>query len=149
MPSPGPTSVAFLVGFLLLSCNGGEQSSDELVSCVTFDASADVDVSGIFEYSGVFQFLLRGTITLEQEGATVRVTDTTYENAFDRALEGEGTLEGNRLGITLVPKNGETDYSAEVIFLFGEDGETFCVEFDDTNGDAGPMGTYRGRRITR
>ena len=81
--------------------------------------------------------------------SVVRVTDTTYENAFDRALEGEGTLESNRLAITLVPKNGETDYSAEVLFLFGEDGETFCVEFDDSNGDTGPMGTYRGRRVTR
>ena len=96
-----------------------------------------------------FRFLLRGTITFEQDGTRVRVTDTTYENAFDRALEGEGTLEGNRLLITLVPRNGETDYSAEVLFLFGDEGATFCVEFDDTNGDAGPMGTYRGERLSR
>jgi hypothetical protein len=78
----------------------------------------------------------------------VRITDTTYENSSDRRLEGEATLQGNRLDIQLVPQNGDTNYRADVLFLFSEDGNEFCVEFSDTNGDAGELGTYRGTRIS-
>jgi hypothetical protein len=109
--------------------------------------TAKVDVSGTYSYSGDSIFLLRGTITFEQEEDVVRVTGVTYENSRDRDLVGESVLRGNRLPITLVPKNGDTDYRADVTFLFSDDGETFCVEFSDTNGDAGGMGTYQGTKV--
>lgn len=138
-----------LGALLAVSCGGEDAVETGPVQCVSSDPAAQVDVAGLFEYGGASRFLLKGTITFEQEGDLVRVTDTTYTNAFDRALEGEATLEGNRLLIELVPKNGDPDYTAEVLFLFGEGGQTFCVEFTDTNGDEGVMGTYSGRRISR
>jgi hypothetical protein len=116
-------------------------------SCPPEDPAAQVNVGGVYSYGGDSFYLLRGTITFEQEGDVVRVTGVTYENSGDRDLVGEGVLQGNKLPIVLVPKNGDTDYRAEVTFLFSNDGESFCVEFADTNGDTGGMGTYRGTRI--
>jgi len=116
-------------------------------ACAPPDPAAVVSVAGVFRYEGDSPFLLRGTITFEQEGDAVRVTGVTYDNSADRPLVGEGTLAGNRLEIDLVPENGDPDYLARVTFLFGDGGATFCVEFSDTNGDAGPLGTYSGTRI--
>lgn len=116
--------------------------------CPQEDFQASVNVAGTYRYFGTRPFLLIGTITFEQEGDLVRVTDTTYENSGDRRLMGQATLQGNRLNILLVPQNGDTDYLADVTFLFSEDGNEFCVEFSDTNGDAGELGTYRGTRIS-
>jgi hypothetical protein len=131
-----------------------------LVAACTSDADPEVaawdceeqplaapDVNGVYRYEGSGPpYFLRGTITFEQTGATVRVLDTTYDNAADRALEGQGTLVGNRLDILLVPRNGDPDYEAEITFLFSPDGDFFCCAFSDTNSDAGPLGSYRGER---
>ena len=144
-----PLLFAGLGALPLVACGGDGATEPSPVQCVAEDPSATVDVRGIFEYGGNSRFLLKGTITFEQEGELVRVTDTTYTNAIDRALMGEANLEGNRLLIELLPKNGDPDYTAEVLFLFGEGGATFCVQFTDTNGDEGVMGTYSGRRISR
>lgn len=120
--------------------------------CAEENAAATIDVSGVFRY-GVGDLLdlsvptLSGTITFEQEGTTVRVVDTTYDLGLDRALEGTAELNGNKLVITLVPRNGDTDYRAEVTFVFSSDGGEFCVAFSDTNGDAGGLGSFVGRRI--
>jgi len=138
-----PTPVLLAVS-CLAACGGGHTETGGL--CPGPDAGALVTVAGIYRYEGDSPFLLRGTITFEQDGDTVRVTRVTYENSADRPLVGEGTLHGNRLDIGLVPENGDPDYHAQVSFLFGADGATFCVEFADTNGDTGPMGTYTGRR---
>jgi len=107
---------------------------------------AVVDVNGVYRYSGPGAYRLRGTITFEQVGATVRVIGTTYDNANDRELEGEGTIVGNRLDIVLVPINGDVDYSADITFHFSPDGNEFCCAFSDTNDDTGPMGSYIGVR---
>jgi hypothetical protein len=73
--------------------------------------------------------------------------NTSYDNSSDRALESAFTpLHGNRLDIVLTPRNGDTNYRADVTFIFSDDGDTFCVEFSDTNGDTGGMGSYRGVR---
>ncbi len=89
---------------------------------------------------------MSGTITFAQEGDTVRVVNTTYDFGSDRALEGEAQLQGNTLLITLVPRNGDTDYRADVTFVFSGDGDEFCVSFSDTNGDAGELGSFVGVR---
>ena len=107
---------------------------------------AVVDVNGVYRYAGQNVYSLRGTITFEQTGTTVRVVGTTYDNANDRELEGEGTIVGNRLDLTLVPINGDPDYSADVTFHFSPDGSEFCCAFSDTNDDIGPMGSYTAVR---
>ncbi len=126
--------------------SGGSGGGD---ACPVDSPLTAVNVAGTFEYGQglVGPYTLRGTISFTQSSADVNVTGTTYENANDRDLIGQGTLVGNRLDITLVPKNGDPDYSAEVTFLFGDGGATFCVAFTDTNNDAGPMGSYRGSRL--
>ncbi len=129
-------------GLALLACVNGPMGSSD---CPAEDPIAQVDVAGTWRYSGADIFKLRGTITFEQQGSQVRVTDTTYDNSGDRRLQSEFTpLQGNKLVIVLTPKNGDTDYRADVTFLFRPDGDRFCVEFSDTNGDSGPMGTYTG-----
>ncbi len=115
--------------------------------CANSNPAASIDVSGLYRYSASDLFNLSGTIELAQEGQTVRVVNTTYDFGNDRALEGEGTLVGNTLAIQLVPRNGDTNYRADVQFVFGADGDEFCVGFTDTNGDAGDNGSYIGRRI--
>ncbi len=116
------------------------------VPCEMPDVDASPNVAGIYDYFGVNPFAITGTITFEQEGDTVRVTDTTYDFTDNRRLMGEATIDGNTLAIPLVPINGETDYRADVIFRFSDDGDTFCVEYNDTNGDAGDLGDFQGRR---
>ena len=116
--------------------------------CPQVDTQATMpDVAGVFRYAGVRPFLLTGTITFEQDGSTVSVVDTTYDFTGDRRLEGTGNLIGNRLEVLLVPRNGDPDYSAQVTFVFSADGNTFCVQYADTNGDSGDLGTYHGERI--
>jgi hypothetical protein len=103
-------------------------------------------VSGTYRYAQGLPgpYGLLGTIVFSQVGDTVTVESTTYDNANDRELTGSADLSGNRLDITLVPKDGSGGYSADVTFLFGDGGSTFCCSFSDTNADVGPMGSYRG-----
>jgi hypothetical protein len=132
---------------LLLAACG---SSDGSTPAVQWDCeelpAAVVDVTGTYRYSSTTGYFLRGTITFVQTGTTVQCTGCTYDNANDRELEGVATIVGNRLDITLVPINGDLDYTADVTFLFSPDGNEFCCGFSDTNGDAGPMGSYTGVR---
>ncbi len=115
--------------------------------CADVNENATINVAGTYRYAGdQITYWLRGTISFTQDGNTVQVTGTTYDNAGDRDLVGTGTLLGNYLIIQLVPKNGDDDYIADIEFIFSDDGNTFCVEFSDTNGDAGDMGSYRGLR---
>lgn len=107
------------------------------------DASAAVSVAGTYRFFGH----LRGTIELEQTGTTVSLVKTTYENADDRPVVGSGELVGNVLDVVLVPENGDTNYSADVRFVFSAGGDEFCVSFSDTNGDEGRLGSYTGWRV--
>jgi hypothetical protein len=105
------------------------------------------NVSGTFRYASAI-YGLSGTIRFEQDGSRVRVTDTTYDRGNDRALAGEAELLGNRLDIQLTPRNGDTNYSADVRFLFSASGSEFCLlGFEDTNGDVGGEGSYFGERL--
>ncbi|MEE9296728.1 MAG: hypothetical protein V3W34_17430 [Phycisphaerae bacterium] len=115
--------------------------------CTPQDETAAPDVSGVFRYAAAEGFSLSGTIVFAQQGDTVRVLDTTYDFGTDRALQGEAQLEGNTLDIQLFPRNGDTDYRADVIFVFSDDGNEFCVAFSDTNGDRGDLGSFVGVRI--
>jgi hypothetical protein len=140
-----PASVAWTFGapaLLVLACSGGNESPRTRPWCPTAESAAAPDVAGTYRYLGP----LRGSITLEQTGTLVRLVDTTYDNADDRPLIGEGTLEGNVLQMRMVPENGETDYDALVNFVFDATGDRFCVQFSDTNGDRGALGSYTGRR---
>jgi hypothetical protein len=104
-------------------------------------------VAGLFRYQGgATGFFLRGSITFEQEDDLVRVVAVTYDNANDRPLVGEAVLHGNVLDIVLVPENGDLDFEADCQFVFSADGSRFEVEFSDTNGDNGPLGSYVGTR---
>jgi hypothetical protein len=115
--------------------------------CADADPSAVVQVSGTYDYGGDTSLSLIGTITFEQQGDLVRVTDTTYLNSNDRPLQSEfAPLDGNTLVLKLTPKNGDTNYQADVTFRFSKGGEIFCVEFSDTNGDAGVLGSYHGAK---
>ena len=109
------------------------------------DAGASVVVNGTYRYASPI-FALRGTIDFAQQGELVQVTDTRYDNApRDRSVVGTAALAGNRLDIRLVPKNGDTDYTANVSFVFTEGGRRFCVpQFSDTNGDTGGDGSFFG-----
>ncbi|NOT01597.1 MAG: hypothetical protein HOP29_13325 [Phycisphaerales bacterium] len=110
--------------------------------------AAGLNVSGEFRYTGLAPFFnLSGTITFEQDDDVVRVTMTTYDAGTDRPLIGAGALSGNVLNIVLVPENGDTNYRADVEFIFGENGDTFSVAFSDTNGDIGGPGSYSGQRV--
>lgn len=124
-------------------------------SCAVEDPQATVNVAGVYRYSGRganqdsgAEFGLSGTITFAQDGSRVRVTDTTYDFSGLRRLESDfAELQGNRLEAVLTPINGDTDYTAHVTFIFGDDGGTFCVAFEDTNEDAGGLGSFRGERL--
>lgn len=117
------------------------------IPCSDEKSDASVNVAGTFRYSGFTPGYLSGTITFEQEGSTVRIVETTYDFPGNREVIGEAQLNGNRLDVELTPKNGDTDYRADVTFVFSEDGNTFCVEFSDTNGDAGDLGSFTAERI--
>ncbi len=132
-----PACVLFALG---VACTDEDPATGP--SCSEPDASAVVSVAGNYRYFGH----LRGTIQLEQSGSTVSIVKTTYENANDRPVIGSGELAGNVLDAVLVPENGDTDYRADVRFVFTSDGGEFCVAFSDTNGDRGPLGSYTGRR---
>jgi hypothetical protein len=137
-------AAAAISGMSILACIGNPLPDGG--DCPAENPAAAVNaVAGTYRYSGDNLFLLRGTITFEQQNNMVRVTDTTYENSSDRRLRSEFTaLQGNKLVAVLTPINGDTDYRADVTFLFSEDGRRFCVAFSDTNGDTGDMGTYVG-----
>lgn len=135
---------------LLLLAGGCSNGSGTAPALIAWDCEelpgADVDVTGTYKYFSSTGYFLRGTITFEQTGKTVKCTGTTYDNSGDRQLKGEATIAGNRLDIALAPINGDTDYEATVTFLFSPNGELFCCGFDDTNGDVGPLGAYEGIR---
>jgi len=135
------------LALLLAACNS---SDNQEAASLAWDCdelpAATVDVTGTYRYTGSSGHFLRGTITFVQTGTTVVCTGTTYDNSSDRELEGVATIVGNRLDITLVPKNGDLDYEAEVSFLFSPDGNEFCCGYADTNNDTGPLGSYNGTR---
>ncbi|MGH7162737.1 MAG: hypothetical protein ACREID_04575 [Planctomycetota bacterium] len=127
---------------LLTACGGGSAAAPPPV-----DLPAPILVTGTYAYQGTApEFSLRGTIAFEQVGDVVRVVEVVYDNSGDRPLIGEATLEGDRLEISLVPENGDTDFRADVTFVFNEDRSSFQVEFADTNGDTGGLGSYVGTR---
>src|SRR5687767_2277206 len=96
---------------LTLACIGN-------APCVE-NPSANINVAGTYRFFGDDIFLLRGTITLTQQDNLVSVTGVTYDNSGDRDLVGGPTaLQGNKLDIVMVPKNGDTDYIANVKFIF-------------------------------
>jgi hypothetical protein len=112
------------------------------------DGGVTLTVSGAYRYaSPVFE--LRGTISFARQGDVVQVTGTSYDNApRDRSVVGMAPLAGNRLDVRLVPSNGDTDYTANVSFVFTEGGRRFCVrEFSDTNGDTGGDGSFFGLHV--
>ena len=139
---------------------GGAVAASDCTSQVLVQDCADeledatINVAGVFRYAGNganaetgVGFSLSGTITFEQQGNMVRVTDTTYDFRSLRRLESEfADLRGNELFLDLVPTNGDADYQTAVKFVFSADGNEFCVEFMDTNDDQGALGSFRGVR---
>ncbi len=109
-----------------------------------------INVAGTFDFAGdTPPNTMQGTITFEQTGDQVKVAGTTYSNTSDRELMGgPATITGNTLLIQLIPINGDTNYTATVTLVFSDDGSEFCVEFNDTNGDLGGLGSYIGVRQT-
>jgi hypothetical protein len=105
------------------------------------------DVTGVHHYRSL-QYALRGDIAFTQAGTRVTIGGVTYDNADDRPLMGQADLVGNRLDAVLVPTNGDTDYRADVSFIFDQQGTSFCLlGFSDTNGDIGGPASYFGSRI--
>ena len=107
-----------------------------------------LDVSGTFRYAGFIRGpgagFLSGSITFDQVSDIVNVTQTTYDFTNNREVIGQAQLVGNRLDIQLEPISG--GYTADVVFIFTPDGDEFCVEFHDTNGDFGDLGSFDGTR---
>jgi hypothetical protein len=112
------------------------------------DATAAIaDVTGVHHYRSL-AFALAGNIAFTQAGTRVTVGGVTYDNADDRPLMGQADLVGNSLDVVLVPTNGDTDYRADVSFIFDQQGTSFCLlGFSDTNGDTGGPGSYFGSRL--
>jgi hypothetical protein len=143
------TAGVLSVGALTWLGCGGFQSV-EVASCAVEDPAATVNAAGVYRYAGEgtnvsgYSFLLSGTVTLEQDGNLIRVADCTYDSPGLRPIESEWTpLEGNKAAMKLVPRNGDTDYVADVTFIFNDGGGEFCVAYMDTNGDMGDMGSFR------
>ena len=119
-----------------------------------YDAFSHIDVTGTYNWGenptslapGTSSERSQGTITFVQTGPVVQVTGTTHDAPGNRDLTGSGTFVGNVLDISLVPKNGDTDYTATMRFTFSEDdgGDRFQTDFSDTNAD---HGTTFGLRI--
>jgi hypothetical protein len=110
-------------------------------------AATPADISGVYRYRSL-TYALRGNIAFTQTGARVSVGGITYDNADDRPLMGEADLVGNRLDVVLVPTNGDTDYRADVAFVFDQQATSFClVSFSDTNDDFGGAQSYFGERL--
>ena len=140
---------AMLVGGSCVAtpANGPEECADQ-------QPAAMINVAGVFRYSGGgtnlqtgVGFDLSGTVTFEQQGNRVRVSDSTYDFAGLHRFAGEVTeLQGNRLVTQLIPINGDEDYRADVTFIFSEDGSSFCGEYTDTNLDTGKLGSFVGVR---
>jgi hypothetical protein len=153
--APLPVALGLLLGLGALAlfvgpvagC-GGSRGSNNPSGCASYQASAVLDVSGTWDYEGdPITHRLFGTITMTQVGTTVTVTGCTYTNApQDRSLTGAADLDGNRLEIVLsAPANAtRPPFEADCVFLFDATGTRFCVEFSDTNGDVGGMGSYEG-----
>ncbi len=122
--------------------------------CADETEDATLNVAGVFRYAGNGanaetggSFNLSGTITFEQQDDMVRVTDTTYDFGGLRRLESEfAELRGRTVFLSLSPINGDTDYQAAVTFVFGDQGNEFCVGFTDTNSDQGAVGSFTGVR---
>ena len=139
MSSPAAPSLLLLA--VLAACNGSREAPAQ--------GGAVPLVEGTYDYRGFappLPYALRGTIAFEQVGDLVRVTNVTYANSFDRPLVGEANLVGDRLDIVLVPENGDTNFQADVTFIFSADRNTFEVAFSDTNGDSGNLGDYVGTK---
>ena len=122
--------------------------------CAGSMPEAVINVAGVFRYSGDGSnagtgngFSFSGTITFEQDGNRVRVSDTTYDVGVLRPVAGDfAELDGNVLDTVLTPINGDEDYVAAVRFIFSDDGNEFCVQFTDTNDDSGGLGSFVGSR---
>lgn len=122
--------------------------------CAGSMPEAVINVAGVFRYSGDGAnsetgggFSFSGTITFEQDGTMVRVSDTTYDAGVLRPVAGDfSELDGNVLDTVLTPINGDEDYQAAVRFIFSDDGNEFCVQFTDTNDDSGGLGSFVGSR---
>ena len=144
-PRPLCECAALLALLLAAACPGPERPTR--IRCAAPDPDATLPAAGVFRYASP-DFTLSGTITFVQQGTRVTVTDTTYDTGRDRALIGTTELQGNRLDITLTPKNGDTNYRAEVSLTFSDAGRRFCLlGFSDTNDDTGGEGSYVGTRI--
>ena len=114
--------------------------------CADQRETATLNVAGVNADTGG-SFNLSGTITFEQQDNMVRVTDTTYDSGGLRRLESEfAELRGRTVFLSLSPINGDTDYQAAVTFVFGDQGNEFCVGFTDTNSDQGAVGSFTGVR---
>lgn len=147
------SALVVLVGTWAL---GGCAIDVSVESCATEDENAPVlQVAGVYRYSGTGvnansgqTFQLSGTVTLEQSGNMVRVSDSTYDFINLRPVESLfAELDGNRLFLLMTPINGDEDYMAAVKFVFSDDGTEFCVEYQDTNSDMGDLGSFRGERM--
>jgi hypothetical protein len=140
------TSLALCCTALLCAaCTQESIRPIEIEPCDATSPDAGVSAVGTYDYESPI-WNLWGTITFAQDGNTVSVTEVTYNHPQARSLVGSADLEGNRLDITLVPANGDTDYSADVTLIFEDGGQRFCLlEFSDSNDDYGGEGSYRGR----
>jgi hypothetical protein len=150
---PGPLPRAGLIAALFVAvfaaaCPDGDRASGRDLGCPAIDGAAAITAAGVYRYVSA-EFALSGTITFAQEGSLLRVTDTSYDTGNDRSLIGSAALAGNRLDIVLTPKNGDTNYTAQVSFVFSDGGRRFCLlGFSDTNGDTGQEASYLGAQVT-
>ena len=136
-----------IVAAVLALLGGGSCGLSPSGDCPDAPPATTIDVTGTYRYSGVAPLSLSGTITFEQTGRRVLLVNTTYDLGGNRPLVGEANLDDNVLQMALIPENGDTDYRADVTFVFSDDGKQFCVAFRDTNNDSGSLGSFRGERL--
>ncbi len=123
-------------GAVLATVTGCVTLSTEINDTIPANPNATVNVAGTWRW-GTFETIDEGTITLSQSRDTVTVDGVEYFLPPNlRDLTGQADLAGNVLDILMVAKNG-TEYQADVVLTFSEDGQRFIADFSDTNGDVG------------
>jgi hypothetical protein len=129
--------------------SSGDLDVDTLFEPVPANTDAQVTVAGTWEWGAQrFRPLVEGEIDLSQDGDTVTVDQVRYFlNPVLRDLEGQAVLDGNVLTIQMRARDG-TNYVADNVITFSEDGRRFTAEYIDSNGDdSNILGLTAGERI--
>ena len=134
---------------LMLTAGCVTSSAGDLFDPIETNPDAQINVSGTWRWGAQrFLPLVEGEIDLSQDGTTVTVEAVRYIlNPVLRDLEGQAELDGNVLTIQMRPRDG-SDYLADSVITFSDDGKRFLATYIDSNGDdSDNLGVTAGEKI--